>query len=188
MSTLSSELKKMLAGELYLASDPELVSMRKRARRLTRNFNQTTEEDRSLRTEILKELFGSVEGKIEIEPPFQCDYGVHIYAGQDLFMNFGCVVLDCAEVHIGKQVAIGPHVQIYTATHPLDAELRCSGPELAKEIRIDDCVWIGGGSILCPGVTIGKGSTIGAGSVVVKDIPPHVLAAGNPCRVIRKLK
>lgn len=184
----SSELEKMLAGELYIASDPELISMRKRARRLTRAFNLTSEEEQSLRMDLLKELFGRVEGKIEIEPPFHCDYGVNISVGPDLFINFGCVILDCAAVKIGRQVAIGPDVQIYTATHPLDPEIRCAGPELAKPIHIQDQVWIGGGSILCPGVTIGEGSTLGAGSVVVKDIPPYVLAAGNPCRVIRKIR
>lgn len=182
-----SELQKMLSGELYLASDPELASMRQRARRLTRAFNQTTEDELDRRIEICRELFQKVGPKITIEPPFHCDYGSHIHAGNDLFMNFGCVILDCAEVHLGESVLCGPNVQIYTATHPLDAKLRASGPESAKPIRIGNRVWIGGGSIICPGVSIGDDSTIGAGSVVTKDIPPNVFAAGNPCRVIRQL-
>ena len=182
-----SELEKMLSGDLYLAADPELSAMRLRARRLTREFNQTTEEELDRRFEILSLLFGETGKKITIEPPFHCDYGSHIYAGNDLFMNFGCVVLDCAEVYFGESVLCGPNVQIYTATHPLDALLRSQGPELAKPIRIGNRVWIGGGAIICPGVTIGDNTTIGAGSVVTKDIPANVFAAGNPCRVLRNL-
>ncbi|MFL5815398.1 MAG: sugar O-acetyltransferase [Bdellovibrionia bacterium] len=187
MSELKSELQKMLDGELYLASDAELVAMRKRARRLTRLFNQSTEDEIDQRTAILYDLFGKVGPRVVIEPPFYCDYGSHIFAGNDLFMNFGCVILDCAEVHFGESVMCGPNVQIYTATHPLDADLRASGPELAKPIRIGNRVWIGGSSVLCPGVTIGDNTVIGAGSVVTKDIPANVFAAGNPCRVIRDL-
>jgi maltose O-acetyltransferase len=182
-----SELQKMLAGDLYLASDPELVAMRKRARKLVRVFNQSTEDETNERTAILRELFGKAGPRIVIEPPFYCDYGNHIFAGNDLFLNFGCVILDCAEVHLGESVMCGPNVQIYTATHPLDAKLRASGPELAKPIRIGNRVWIGGASIICPGVTIGDDTVIGAGSVVTQDIPANVFAAGNPCRVIRDL-
>lgn len=182
-----SELKKMLSGELYLASDPELVVMRQRARKLTRSFNQTTEDDAPRRKALLEELFGRVGPKFTIEPPFYCDYGSNIFADDDLFMNFGCVILDCAAVHFGESVLCGPYVQIYTATHPLDARLRAAGPELAKPIQVGSRVWIGGGSIICPGVSIGDDSTIGAGSVVTKDISANVFAAGNPCRVIREL-
>ena len=135
----------------------------------------------------MRELFGQTGPKIYIEPPFACDYGSNIFAGDDLYMNFNCVVLDCAEVHFGSQVMCGPNVQIYTATHPLDPELRCSGSELAKPIRIGNRVWLGGGTIVCPGVTIGDDTTIGAGSVVTRDIPAKVFAAGNPCRVIKTL-
>lgn len=183
---MSDELEKMLKGELYNAADPTLIKMRSRARRLIRQFN----EERSLpkRTGLLKQLFGSIGPNIYIEPPFFCDYGAHIYAGDDLFMNVGCVILDCGEVHFGESVLCGPNVQIYTATHPLDAKLRASGVESAKPIKIGNRVWIGGGAIICPGVSIGDNTTIGAGSVVTKDIPANVLAAGNPCRVIRKLE
>lgn len=187
MSESKTELQKMLSGELYLASDPKLVAMRARARRLTRLFNQSTEEETERRVELLRELFGKAGSQITIEPPFHCDYGSHIFAEENLFMNFGCVILDCAEVHIGRNVLFGPYVQIYTASHPLNAELRASGPELAKPIRIGNQVWLGGGSIVCPGVSIGDNTSIGAGSVVTKDIPANVFAAGNPCRVIRNL-
>lgn len=182
-----TELEKMLSGELYLGMDPELVRLRNRARRLMRDFNQSTEDEMPRRSTILRELFGTVADKITIEPPFFCDYGSHIHVGHDFYMNFGCTILDCAEVRIGDGVMCGPNVQIYTATHPLDAFERTKGPELAKPITIGHRVWIGGGSIICPGVTIGDNTTIGAGSVVTKSIPANVFAAGNPCRVIREL-
>ncbi|MNR87399.1 Maltose O-acetyltransferase [compost metagenome] len=182
-----SEKQKMLEGELYLASDPELTAERKRARRLTRLYNQTTEEQSTEREDLLRELLGSVGNRIEIEPPFRCDYGSNIDAGDGLYMNFDCVILDCAPVRIGSNVLCGPGVHIYAATHPLEAEARIKGPELAKPVTIGNNVWIGGGAIIGPGVTIGENSTIGAGSVVTRDIPPNVFAAGNPCRVIREL-
>jgi maltose O-acetyltransferase len=182
-----TELQKMLAGELYIAADPELTALRKRARRLTRDYNQTTEDEETRRRSLLQELFGRVGPRVEIEPPFRCDYGRNIFAGDGLYLNFGCVILDCAEVHLGESVFCGPNVQIYAAHHPIDPELRAAGPELATPVRIGDRVWIGGGAILCPGVTIGANSVIGAGSVVVRDIPPNVVAVGNPCRVVRAL-
>ncbi|MEZ2319936.1 MAG: sugar O-acetyltransferase [Microcoleus sp.] len=182
-----TEKQKMLAGELYLAADAELTCERQRARRLTRLYNATREDEASQRLEILTELCGAVGPKVEIEPPFYCDYGSNIYAGNGLYMNFGCVILDCNRVNIGENLLCGPQVQIYTAFHPTDPEIRLSGRELASEIHIGNNVWIGGGSIVCPGVTIGDGSTIGAGSVVVKNIPANVVAAGNPCRIIRHL-
>lgn len=177
----------MLSGQLYLASDPTLEAMRRRARRILRSYNSSTEEESSYRTELLNDLFGRVGPKVTIEPPFYCDYGSNIYAGDGFYMNFGCVILDCAEIRIGENVMFGPYVQVYAASHPLDAELRSSGPELAKPIQIGNRVWIGGGSILCPGIKIGDNTTIGAGSVVTQDIPANVFAAGNPCRVIKEL-
>ena len=182
-----SERQKMLAGQLYRASDAELKAARRRARRLTRRYNQTTEEEDELRLQLLAELFGRIGTGIEIEPPFACDYGTNIHAGDGLYLNFGCVILDCALVIIGGNVQIGPGVHIYTAHHPTDPDARVSGLELAKPVRIGDGVWIGGGAVICPGVTIGHGATIGAGSVVVKDVPARVIAAGNPCRVLRTL-
>jgi maltose O-acetyltransferase len=182
-----TEKQKMLAGELYLAADEQLISERQRARRLARTYNSTREDEPDKRLEIIAQLFGAVGPKVEIEPPFYCDYGSNIYAGNGLYMNFGCVILDCNRVNIGENLLCGPTVQIYTAFHPTDPEIRLSGRELAASINIGNNVWIGGGSIICPGVTIGDNSTIGAGSVVVKDIPANVVAAGNPCRIIRHL-
>jgi len=188
MTLEKTNKEKMFAGELYLASDPELVEERRIARGLTRLFNQTTEEEHDKRREILTQLFGSLGPNVEVEPPFYCDYGKYIFAGDHLYMNFGCVILDCNEVHIGDYVMFAPYVQIYAAYHPTDASIRRAGPELAAPVHIGSGVWIGGGAIICPGVTIGNNCTIGAGSVVIKDIPPNTVAAGNPCRVIRHLK
>jgi maltose O-acetyltransferase len=182
-----SERQKMLSGEEFRPFDAELVTLRKRARRLTRAFNASTEEEMSRRAEILRELFGGLGKRFEIEPPFHCDYGSQIIAGERLFLNFGCVILDCAEVRFGQDVLCGPNVHIYSVTHPLDPVHRARGVESAKPVRIGDRVWIGGGCIICPGITIGDGTTIGAGSVVTRDIPANVFAAGNPCRVIREL-
>lgn len=177
----------MLAGELYIASDPQLAAERLRARKLLAEYNTSSPDDPAARRRILDELLGSVGERIDIEPPFYCDYGSQIVAGDGLYMNFNCVVLDCAEVRFGQSVYLGPGVQIYAAHHPLDAARRTAGPELASPVRIGNRVWIGGGAIVCPGVTIGDDTTIGAGSVVVKDIPAGVLAVGNPCRVVRKI-
>jgi maltose O-acetyltransferase len=182
-----TELEKMLAGELYLAADLELVAMRRNARRLTRLFNATTEDDDELRDEILRELLGSCGGNIQIEPPFRCDYGSFISVGENFYANFGCVILDCNRVTIGSNVMCGPNVQIYAAHHPLDASTRIAGPELGSPITIGNNVWIGGGAIILPGVSIGDNAVIGAGSVVTRDVPANVIAAGNPCRIIREL-
>jgi len=183
----STELQKMLSGDLYNASDPELCTLRAKARQLTRQFNDTDPEDQPARSQILRQLFGKVEGRINIEPPFRCDYGCFIEAGDNLFMNFDCVILDCARITIGRNVQVGPGVHIYAATHPTDPSIRASDLENAKPVTIGDDVWIGGRAVICPGVTIGSGTTIGAGSVVTRDIPARVVAAGNPCRVIRHL-
>lgn len=181
------ELDKMLAGQLYQAWDAELVALRRNARALTRRYNATTEDELDERTKILTELFGSVGSGAFVETPFRCDYGKYIVAGRNLYMNFGCVILDCSWVRIGDDVALGPNVQILAATHPIDPVARAQGPELASPVTIGSQVWIGAGAIVCPGVTIGDGCTIGAGSVVVKDIPPRSVAVGNPCRVIRSI-
>jgi maltose O-acetyltransferase len=182
-----TEKQKMLASELYLASDPQLVAENKRACSLLRRYSTTTEEQQEQRIQILQELFGKVGSPVQIVPPFHCDYGSNIYVGNNLYMNYGCVILDCNTVHIGDNVLCAPYVQIYTAYHPTEPEIRLSGKELAAPIQIGNNVWIGGGAIICPGVTIGDNTTIGAGSVVVKDIPENVVAVGNPCRIIRHL-
>ncbi|HXU81460.1 MAG TPA: sugar O-acetyltransferase, partial [Polyangia bacterium] len=150
-----TERERMLAGELYDASDPELAAMRRRARALTRAFNATTEEEPEEREHLLRQLFGKLGARPEIEPPFHCDYGVHIFAGDRLYLNFNCVILDVAEVHLGDNVFVAPGVQILTATHPLEASARIAGRELGRPVRIGNNVWLGAGAIVCPGVTIG---------------------------------
>lgn len=183
----SSEKALMLASQPYLASDPELVAERRNARRLTRLYNATTEDELDRRREILQELLGKVGARFEIEPPFRCDYGSLIRLGENFYANFGCVILDCNDVTIGRDVKFGPGVHIYAATHPVDPVVRDSGRELGVPVTIGDGVWVGGGSIILPGVTIGAGSTIAAGSVVTRPIPGRVVAAGVPCRVIREI-
>lgn len=176
----------MLAGELYDANDPDLTAERRIARELTRAYNNSTES--AERESILRSLFGAMGDGVFIEPPFYCDYGRYIVLGDRVYMNFGCVILDCGEVRIGSDVMLGPQVQIYAAHHPIPASERIKGPELGSTIRIGSRVWIGGGAIILPGVTIGEGSTIGAGSVVTADVPANVVAAGNPARVLRELR
>jgi maltose O-acetyltransferase len=184
---LKTEKQKMLSGELYDASDPQLSEERDRARNLTRDFNNTRAGDMQARARIINQLFASSGDKILIEPPFYCDYGANITLGDNVYFNFNCVILDVAPVDIGSNTMFGPNVQIYTATHPVDAAERRQGLEFARPIRIGSDVWVGGGAIINPGVSIGDRSVIGAGSVVTRDIPPNVFAAGNPCKVIRPL-
>lgn len=178
-----TEKAKMLAGELYLASDPELVAMRQRARRLIRLFNASTEMDVEPRTRILRELLGTCGDRIEIEPTLRVDYGSNIHLGNGVFMNFGCVILDCALVTIGDGTMFGPGVHLYTATHPTDAATRREMLEYAKPITIGRDCWIGGGAIVLPGVSIGDEAVVGAGSVVTKDVAPGSRVMGNPARV-----
>ena len=177
----------MLAGELYVASDAELVAARVRARRLCREFNHADPGDEALLRRLMKELLGSVGPRSWIEAPFYCDYGAQIVLGDRVFVNFGAVFLDPAPIHIGNDTQLGPGVQLLTADHPRDAQTRTAGPELARPIRIGARAWLGGGVIVCPGVTIGDGCVVGAGSVVVRDVPAGVVAVGNPCRVVRRV-
>jgi len=178
---------RMLAGELYLANDAELTNLNHRAQKLFNAFNNTAPDALEERQTLLSALFGTIGPNCEIKPPFRCDYGSHIICGEQVFMNYGCTILDCNTVHIGDRTLIGPTVQIYAASHPFDPVVRRAGWELALPVKIGEDVWIGGAAIICPGVSIGNGSTIGAGSVVTKDIPAGVVAAGNSCRVIREL-
>jgi maltose O-acetyltransferase len=182
-----TEREKMLADEPYYALDPELQGMLQHAQSLLHSFNLSHPNEIQKRREIIKSLFGSVGQNFDIRSPFYCDYGCHIYAGENLFINFDCVILDCNKVYFGNNVFLAPKVQIYTAYHPLHPQERRAGMELAAPITINDDVWIGGGVIICPGVTIGNNTTIGAGSVVTKDIPSNVLAVGNPCRILREI-
>ena len=177
----------MVAGELYRADDPELVEGRARARRLTAQYNATTQDDAVARRALLEELIGEAGEDVWIEPPFFCDYGWNISFGARVFMNFNCVVLDVAPVRVGELTLFGPAVQLCTATHPLDPRERERGLEYGQPIEIGRNVWVGAAAIVGAGVTIGDDSVIGAGSVVVRDVPAGVLAAGSPCRVIREL-
>lgn len=176
----------MLAGDLYDPLDPELTEARERARDLCKAFNATREVDRVERQRLMRDLLGAFGADAFIQPPFHCDYGVNITLGTRVFFNFNCVVLDVCHVRIGDHTLFGPAVQIYTPLHPLDALLR-RRQEYGKPVIIGDDVWVGGGAIICPGVTIGSRSVIGAGSVVTRDVPGDVFAAGNPCRVIRAI-
>ncbi len=183
---MASEKEKMLAGELYDPLDPELVRARGRARDLCWALNATREAEQEERCRILRELFGSGGDSVWMQPPFFCDYGSNILLGERVFFNFNCVVLDVCRVTVGDFTLFGPAVQVYTATHPTDAGLRRT-QEFGKPVEVGSDVWVGGGAILCPGVKVGSRSVIGAGSVVTRDVPEGVFAAGNPCRVIRAI-
>ena len=183
---MTSEREKMLAGELYDPNDPELAEARMVARDRCHAINTSAPREEALRRDILKELFGGGGDSVCLEPQFRCDYGTNIYLGEKVYFNFDCVILDVCEVRIGDHVFIAPGVHIYTATHPLEAELRRT-QEFGKPVTIGSDVWIGGKAIICPGVMIGDRSVIGAGSVVTKDIPAGVVVAGNPAKVIRNI-
>jgi len=172
----------MISGVPYRASDPELVEGRLRAQELLALYNATAPRATGERTAILHELFGALGDGATVMPRFSCDYGYNIRAGRNLFVNYDCVFLDCAPIDIGDDVQIAPAVQLYTATHPLDAAVRRSGIEGAKPIRIGNNVWLGGGAIVLAGVTIGDDAVIGAGSVVTRDVPAGAVVVGNPAR------
>lgn len=178
----------MLAGELYNALDPQLTEERLKARLLIKALNDTREDEPEERSRVLKELLPHAAEGLWLQPPFYCDYGYNIILGRNVFFNFNCVILDVMQVTIGSRTLFGPNVQIYTATHPVNYIERASGLEFAKPITIGEDVWVGGSAVICPGVSIGDRSVIGAGSVVTKDIPADVFAAGNPCKVIRPLE
>ena len=182
-----TEKEKMLNEMLYDFHDPELKADAMRSRKLTRLFNSTTEEQKDYRITLLKELFGKSGKYIYIEPPFRCDYGSNTFIGEGFYANFDCIILDVARVTIGDNCLFGPRVCIYTPCHPIDPVERNSGLEYGKAVTIGDNVWIGGSAVINPGVTIGSNVVIGSGSVVTHDIPDNVVAAGNPCRVIRPI-
>jgi maltose O-acetyltransferase len=184
---MRSQRERMLSGEPYRADDPELVAGRTACQRLLEVFNASPADDERAQ-HVLHQLFGSLgEGSV-ILPRLQCDYGAQIAVGAGCFINYDAILLDCASIIIGDNVSIGPRAQLVTALHPVDDyEARRAGWESAAPIVLGDNVWLAAGVIVCPGVTIGANSVIGAGSVVIVDIPAGVLAAGNPCRVIREL-
>ena len=181
---MRTEREKMLAGELYDPLDSDLVAARDRARDLCRALNDTRESQQADRRRILQGLFGTGGDTVGLQPPFHCDYGSNIRLGERVFFNFSCIVLDVCEVRIGDYTLFGPGVQILTPLHPSDAKRR-RVREFGKPVRIGGDVWVGGGAFILAGVQIGSRSVIGAGSVVTRDIPEGVFAAGNPCRVIR---
>jgi maltose O-acetyltransferase len=183
---MKTEWEKMRAGELYDPLDAELVVARGRSRDLCRALNATGAAEQEERRRILRELFGAGGDTVWVEPPFFCDYGANIELGERVYFNFNCVVLDVCPVHIGSFTLFGPAVQVYTPVHPLDAALR-RRQEFGRPVEIGPDVWVGGGAIILPGVRIGARAVIGAGSVVTRDIPEGVFAAGNPCRIVREV-
>lgn len=182
-----TEFAKMRSGLLYNPADEELLQKRRRALDLTEKLNSYISSDSQKAAEIARELFGFIGENTAIMARFACDYGENISIGSNCYINYNCVVLDCANVTIGDNVLIGPNCGIYTAIHPLESEVRLLGLETAKPVTIKNGAWLGGNVTILPGVTIGEKSVIGAGSVVTKDIPDHVLAYGNPCKVIKTL-
>lgn len=195
---MKSEIQKCLDGEIFNTSDAEIQAIIGRARELTRDYNQTASPNPSKRKQILSELFGSIGSNVNIDTPFFCDYGKHTFIGNNVIININCTFVDCNRIEIGNNVLIASNVQIYTATHSADPNERLvagwnesSGipyfRTYAVPVKIEDNVWIGGGVIILPGVTIGKNSVIGAGSIVTRSIPENSVAVGNPCRVVRKV-
>jgi maltose O-acetyltransferase len=182
--TSLSDRTKMLSGALYTPWDPELVAARAACRSLLWAFNATRQDEIEARRSLLAQILGRAGANTWIEPPFFCDYGFNIETGDGAYFNFNCVLLDCAPIRIGAGALLGPNVQLYSGTHPIDPAERRTGLEYGLPITIGDNAWLGGSVIVCPGVTIGADSVIGAGSVVTRDIPEGVVAAGNPCRVI----
>jgi maltose O-acetyltransferase len=182
-----SQRDRMLAGDLYVADDPQLAADSLRALELTQQFNDSDPSDPQARLAVLRELLGSLGEGSEILPPLRCDYGYQTHVGARTFINFGVVLLDVARITIGDDVQVGPNVQFLTPTHPVEAAPRRAKLEAARPIAVGDNVWLGGGVILCPGVSIGENTVVGAGAVVTRDLPANVVAVGNPARVVRPL-
>jgi maltose O-acetyltransferase len=184
---VQSEKEKMLAGELYDASAPELVADREAARALTRWYNDTGADQQERRTTLLGELFGTVGADVTVEPPIRCDYGYNVHVDDGFYANFGCVLLDVCRIDVGRNCLLGPGVHVYTATHPLDAATRIEGPEYGKAVEIGDDVWVGGRAVLNPGVTVGDRAVVASGAVVTDDVPSAVVVQGNPATVVKEL-
>lgn len=184
---MASEKEKMLSQLPYIPSDAELAKDRLFAQTKCFEINSIPPIEVEKRNNLYRDLLGSTGEKFLIETPFRCDYGYNIYIGENFYSNYNTVILDCAEVRIGDNVMLAPNVGIYTAGHPIDAEKRNLGWEYAMPVKIGNNVWIGGNVVINPGIEIGNNTVIGSGSVLTKDIPPNVVAAGNPCKVIREI-
>ena len=182
-----TDLELMNAGELHHCEDKEIHKSISVAQAIIEKYNSVAYDDDNTRNELLKELLGKVGNRCTIKPPFHCDYGKFIEIGDYSFLNYDCIILDACKVKIGNHVLIGPRTCIYSVAHPIDPLVRIQGYDISKPVTICDNVWLGGNVVVNPGVTIGEGSVIGSGSVITKDIPPNVIAAGNPCRVIREI-
>ena len=181
------EWEKMLNGEVYNDFDDDLFKRRVEAKKLFKAYNATSDEETSLRQELLAKLFKRVGKNVWIEPDFHCEFGKNIVIGDNVYINFGCVILDCGNITIGRNTLIGPNCGIYAANHSTHYSERIQGGCYGKPITIGENVWIGGDVKLLQGVKVGDNSIIGAGSVVTKDVPPDVIACGNPCRVLRRI-
>lgn len=184
---MKTEKEKMLAGEAFNTNDAELMENKKNARILAEQYNSSSEEDLGFRKSLLKKLFGRCGEKIMIKPPFHCDYGYQIFVGENFFANFDCVFLDAAPIEIGDNCMIGPKTCIYAISHPLNPQERKKSIGLPQKVTIGNNVWIGGGVIILPGISLGDNVVVGAGSVVTKSFPDNVVIAGNPAKVIKKL-
>lgn len=182
-----TEKDLMLSGQLYTAEDPELMEGRRHCQQLIRLFNNTTEEQMEYRETLLRKLFKKVGKNVYIEPTLRCDYGKNISIGENFYASYDCIMLDVCDIKIGNDVFFGPRVGVYTSGHPVYAPVRDRRLEFGKEIRIGNSVWVGAGAIINPGVFIGNNVVIGSGAVVTHDIPDNVVAAGNPCKVIRQI-
>ena len=182
-----TEREKMLAGELYSAADPELRKMHLRSKKLFGKYNKINPANEKKQDRLIKKMLGSIGGKIRIQPPFYCDYGVNVSVGDNFFANYGCIILDVCKVTIGKNFMIAPNVSIFAATHPVKAQERYNGVELGKPVTIGDNCWIGGGAIINPGVTLGDNVVVASGAVVTKSFGSNVVIGGNPAKVIKEL-
>jgi maltose O-acetyltransferase len=185
---MPTETERMLAGEPYDPSDPELVADRARASGLVRRYNATSEAEADRRDALLRELFGSVGTDATVEPSVRCDYGYNVFVGDDFFANYGCVFLDTNRVAFGDRCMLGPGVHVYTPTHPIDPDERATGRERGRPVTVGDDVWIGGRAVLNPGVTVGNEAVVASGAVVTDDVPDRVVVGGNPARVIREIE
>lgn len=182
-----SEKEKMIKGEMYLAHDEELRKDRAKARKLIREYNNMNEDEKEKRKQMIKQIFGTTGENIHVESSFKCDYGYNIHVGENFYANFDCVFLDICPIEIGDNCMLAPGVHIYSATHPIDPVERNSGAEYGKPVKIGNNAWIGGRTVINPGVKIGNNVVIASGSVVIKDVPDNVVIGGNPAKIIKKI-